>query len=396
MQSVINENEILIRKIQEYYESSSRNERFNLFTAISDQYKKENLHSDILKILLDPRSPKEIQSKSFFKIFVENVFPDQNDFIENFDNVKVVREKGRIDILLYDDIAGIIIENKINDAVDQNNQLARYYELLKQDISEDGTDLNVKRRRLFGLNQKLQKVKVIYIAKNEYKKPNFDTYTDWYKKYIAEMDITYLPVKSTDNMSLVHLLELYLKQPNLSDIQKIFIGHYKDLLEKIGSRIMTNSAEKELIKSIFINKKQTITNQLVNTWKSRGSIISDILYEELENTKGIEKKTLNNLGGPWLVKGSDDLGVYLCGIGEQLQMGIYSTKKIYDQEDIEKYQNYIQNLNCDIPITDVKNWQNNWIYFNFYVDEFKIDELKKEVLKVFNQLSDLLKNDQKI
>ena len=48
----------------------------------------------------------------------------------NYQNYEVLREKGRIDIWIKDKISKrcIIIENKINDAIDMPNQIERYYD----------------------------------------------------------------------------------------------------------------------------------------------------------------------------------------------------------------------------------------------------------------------------
>lgn len=67
------------------------------------------------------------------------------------DCVTVEREEKRIDILIKIDNPkykkAIIIENKINDACDQDNQLARYYEML---TNEGYTVLKIPYITLYG------------------------------------------------------------------------------------------------------------------------------------------------------------------------------------------------------------------------------------------------------
>jgi len=48
------------------------------------------------------------------------------------ENIHIERETNKIDLFLYDDkMNGIIIENKINWADDQRDQLGRYYTKMK-------------------------------------------------------------------------------------------------------------------------------------------------------------------------------------------------------------------------------------------------------------------------
>ena len=101
---------------------------FNLFEIISDFYYRENLHSDILKALLDPMG-KHQAANGFLHLFLEylqSLGVPVN--ISDYENAQVVREEGRIDILIKDEGTkkAIIIENKINGAGDRERQIPRY------------------------------------------------------------------------------------------------------------------------------------------------------------------------------------------------------------------------------------------------------------------------------
>jgi hypothetical protein len=94
-----------MQKLKEYdleLESS-----FNIFTSISDKYKWENLHSDIIRQILDP-SAKGIGNPENIRLFIEllkNKKPDLK--LEPSRKIKVerekTREKRRIDILISDE-----------------------------------------------------------------------------------------------------------------------------------------------------------------------------------------------------------------------------------------------------------------------------------------------------
>ena len=107
---------------------------FNLFAIVSDLYYRENFHSDVLRAMLDPKSNHEDGPK-FLRLFLDflgghgaAITPD------HYQETSVVREKGRIDILITDAVSkkAIVIENKINGAVDRPKQLPRYVSFAKE------------------------------------------------------------------------------------------------------------------------------------------------------------------------------------------------------------------------------------------------------------------------
>lgn len=114
---------------------------FNIFTSISDLYRRENLHSDILALILHPQTDRIGTSKNA-KILVELLetkFSEQQKILLQCNqNLVVEREKGRVDVLIHDNAYALIIENKINEARDQNDQLPRYVEYC------DGKNLTVE------------------------------------------------------------------------------------------------------------------------------------------------------------------------------------------------------------------------------------------------------------
>ena len=94
---------------------------------------KELLHSEIITDFLNPEGTHGC-GDVFFRTFIEESLRIKDS--ENFENIKVVTEKGiegkrRIDILLTwgseNNKQAVIIENKLNDAIDQINQLRDYH-----------------------------------------------------------------------------------------------------------------------------------------------------------------------------------------------------------------------------------------------------------------------------
>lgn len=115
-----------------------RNEGFNLIELISDFYYRENFYSDIFAALLNPKS-SHLENDLFLVLFLDllnRIEPDLKIDKTNYINSIVVREEKRIDILIKGGNHAVIIENKINNAVDQPGQLVRYYNSLVQEGCE--------------------------------------------------------------------------------------------------------------------------------------------------------------------------------------------------------------------------------------------------------------------
>lgn len=108
---------------------------YNLFTISSFTYHKENFHSDIIFSFLNPFSLHN-EGYVFLELFIQyiNKYFQKNPsdvIIEPgaYKNVTVLRERGRLDLWIKDESSkhSIIIENKINDAADRDDQLLDYY-----------------------------------------------------------------------------------------------------------------------------------------------------------------------------------------------------------------------------------------------------------------------------
>jgi hypothetical protein len=106
---------------------------YNLFTLSSYNSYLENFHSDVISILLDPNE-RHNQDSLFFNLFLDYLISlGANIRKDDYSLCKITREQGRIDIWIKDDTSkkSIIIENKINNAGDQENQLENYYNYAK-------------------------------------------------------------------------------------------------------------------------------------------------------------------------------------------------------------------------------------------------------------------------
>jgi prepilin-type processing-associated H-X9-DG protein len=103
---------------------------FNAFSLSSYNTHYENFHSDIIKAILDPQGVHN-EGNLFLELFIEflNVHYNLKLNIADYIDSNVERENGRIDVGIrnWESSKAIIIENKINNAPDMDNQLLRYY-----------------------------------------------------------------------------------------------------------------------------------------------------------------------------------------------------------------------------------------------------------------------------
>jgi hypothetical protein len=189
-------------------------DKFNIFTSIADGYYwKELFHSHVLRLILDPDTPEigNIQYLiEFCRVLKEK---NKNVFDHNFSNtVKIElevedesgKERGNIDIFVYDETHCIIIENKLNNAIDQKDQLARYLRIAKN-----------KGKEIYA---------IVYIPLYQ-KEPSFD-YSDEYQNDIDEIK------KKLVILPAIELAEKYLDvcaNNSEKEIARVYIGQYANL-----------------------------------------------------------------------------------------------------------------------------------------------------------------------
>ncbi|TXJ36251.1 PD-(D/E)XK nuclease family protein [Brachyspira aalborgi] len=202
-----------IKRYEEILEKQGDRLNFNIFDIITDKWKKENFHSEILKFLLE-------NYEDFFNNFSELInIKDKKEY----SNAEITNEEARIDILIKSENKAIIVENKINWAPDQNEQLAKYYKKVKE---------------------KKEVEKIVYIAPSKDKNPDAQTFGEYEKeikdrleKIISfdgsEDDLVSCLEKSRDKLK--ENLEKTKNNLDSEDFNKLFfINHYIEILKRTG------------------------------------------------------------------------------------------------------------------------------------------------------------------
>jgi len=190
---------------------------FNLLLASSDTYYRENLHSQILAFILN--------ENKFFVSFVDYLNKNYQTTIDidQYQNPSILPEdEGRIDVLIKDETTKhcIIIENKINNAVDMERQLPRYIEAMKK--------------------KNYQIDVIIYYSINGFKEAEDRSWTTEDKVLVKKEKLINLAAIGREGKALTNgFLRKELQGEN-KFAEICFLSQYVDLLEYLGRGEMKN------------------------------------------------------------------------------------------------------------------------------------------------------------
>lgn len=232
---------------------------FNLFTLISDTYYKENFHSDILFALLSVRVEGMIrQPVEIFLDYLKELGASLN--LRNYNSVVIEREKGRLDLLIFDTISKrcVIIENKINNAPDMDRQIPRYVKYVTEkrgfececivyltlDGNKNPSKINWTSKEVEYIGHRLKSI----AAYN-------DTHKDLYSGWISKLE------KSTTHIDILFVLR-----------------QYGTLLKKIGGNVMN----KIIIESFY---KEMLDVEKYKTAQSVKIMLEDLILFRAERIK---------------------------------------------------------------------------------------------------------------
>ncbi len=255
----------IISKEYEHYKKSLPKPSFNIFELISDTYYKENFHSDIIACFLDKDEKHNAGNKyliEFIKLLQLHKSSGIN--ITDFSNAKVVTEEGKIDILIkdYSSKKAIIIENKINNAVDMIRQLPRYYEAVK------GDDFEV--------------VAIVYLSLNGNKYPSTEGWTSDEQKLIKSELICLAAFNSSEK----NLVNGWIKQCILltSDINVLStLKQYSHLIQTLRGDVMNEEILKKFYNLVVENNKYDTALSIKSMVEELPRYLARKIVEKYEN-----------------------------------------------------------------------------------------------------------------
>lgn len=349
------------KNINKYYDIlNKRNNQleFNLFDVITDKWKKEKLHSEVLKFFLN-------NYEDFFYNFLDLIEIEEKNK-KYYKNAEIPEyEKNHIDISIIGNKKIIIIENKINWAKDQKEQLANYYKKVCGEYEVE---------------------KIVYIVPSKYKEPEEHTF-GFDEKIKNEIKNKYIKILSFDatDKNLVTCFEK--SRYNLEDDKLFFMNHYIEILKRTGDGDMS---ETEL----------NFFNEILNKYKEDNQIFQKINYigemynnlTKIQNDYIIAKTGMDDWGY------DKNKGCYVCAHYIELKRNnafyiviyTYVSGEIYLSvyDDKNKYSDVIYDiLSKYLNEEEIKKHKDGCLRYNIPNDENKLFDLLKKLKEEFTNLA---------
>ena len=330
---------------------------FNIFKIISPVYRYEKLHSEIIASIFNPETP-DIKTPKYLDMFIKLLIQKEekiiyHDFGDNYTVEKEapiqIGDKGSIDILIYDKTHAIIIENKIYNARDTDNQLAKYYKHVAE-------------------TKGLTVVAIVYLPLDPDKRPVLGNYYGGYEKdvpLIKKVLVT-IPVISKDGKDdFVHgfIDKCCALTKNLDNqIALTFFEQYNKLLKYLGGNFMASGNDKELFAEFFKTEKSiAIVKDIVDIVKQKAFYIRVLFCDKfLDELRKMGFESHDN-GDSMRLKITDDIYLAFAHWKDtELMFGFYS-----DKEFSPKTKKILENILNDKDYIDhfsgIIDWGPLWV-----------------------------------
>lgn len=231
-------------------ELSTKESKYNIFEIISDLYYREKFHSDLIAHFLDPNGKHEMWNKPLFSfIDLINVCSRFGIAHANYSYAKIEKEHptgdGFIDILIYDDISqhAIIIENKLNNAVDMPRQIPRYC----QHVEAIGYNIDA----------------VVYLPIDIYSKPDTTTWREEDHKWDSLICI----IPGYDNTNKLNLATGWitrLADMNVGEHNRSNLLQYASLIKKLSNQNMDKVSLEKFFQTVLQGNNLDVANSIAS------------------------------------------------------------------------------------------------------------------------------------
>lgn len=252
---------------------------FNAFELVSDIYRRENFHSDVMCAIINPRS-KHGEGLRFLQLFITYLSQvarlKMNDELSRAliglqfkcDCVSVERERDKIDLLIEGSDWAIIIENKINGADDMYRQLPRYVE-----------KTTARGKRV---------VAIVYITAAVPKEPRDDEWNDKDKEIVLPILLSVVGYNETSKD--LDIVKGWLERCELEASQfstRAVLSQYCELLRNQAGETMN---QEEMIKLFGVLKENKIGyNELLKVLYAMPHALSKKIVQDCSGITGVRK-----------------------------------------------------------------------------------------------------------
>jgi len=249
--------------------------KFNIFRSISENYQWENLHSDILRLIFDPRTETICNGCARnLRAFIDFIEKERGIKIGlDLYTVEIDREKPfRIDILISDKEKNcVFIENKINGAPDRKDQIGSYY------------------RKLNKRNYKVNAIVYLTLSPKKNLDWDYSIKNKAIQKEIKDRKILLeLPVvnKKGESNFIDGVLNECINQAK-NDVSKVYLSQYRDLLKKLGGEFMSDEIRVQLLQKIYADKDGPKSFKVIgDLWKNKDKFICYAFREYFQHVLG--------------------------------------------------------------------------------------------------------------
>ena len=337
---------------------------FNVFRMVSDQYYRENFHSDIIKVFLDP-SENHNEGNVFLYAFIDFINDNFGDKVciskQDYSSAKVEREQGKIDIRVSSEASKhcIVIENKMYNAVDMQRQLPRYYDFMT------------------GLGYTVDAI--IYLPLDANKRPDQSTWTETDKQHVLPL-LCPVPAYQKKGMNLVSgwLEPCTLKTKNLDCVS--VLRQYSELIKILSNNIMDNVILNKFYQSLISEKSLETALSVKNMLQELPIFMADRLCDVFKTGRGDYDV--------WKYKPN------FCGIcfnvsGNQYKIDIWTsetgyTVHVFGQNQSERLMEWAEGMKSLSSFVYAEN-EYRRTDFTFY-DEEKVIECVQAVIADMRQI----------
>ena len=357
----------------------------------------ENAHSRILEKLLQQQEPtnKKYEILESFLQFILDKYCDKQEFQKiEIKKPQITQEKKRIDLWIRDQKNyAIVIENKVHNAVDQNDgkivkggQLERYIDITKEH------------------NFKEEQIYVLYLPPTYEKEPSRDS---WGEKYF-EGEIhkkRYLNLSFRDDilpwMKNRVLPNIRLKDKYLSSTIEQYIDHLEgkfslrtinnsmnmELQEFIKKELGLIGIEPEKALKIILNKKVEMQNA-INQLNELEKKINTEHFQKWENLLKTEFSNYNIVGNWNKPDSCINIGIKVSYVdiiySLMIQYNIINNRIYYGIGRHYATQKINRELNFEVIISDLQlqlpdEWWYAWDYTSFHNAYMRLKTLIEKI-----------------